>query len=305
MTRSDMRQNANESDAAMGKTAADETIFRDPYAVLVEIAGGKGATSAEGSETGIEDTVPRPGMRGGLAYRDPFEPEFWENRTPPVEAVGPETSAAEIAEKALSAEADAATPPATQDVPDQQTEPARAEMPLPEPAQPPMPEPEDAAKPETPTAAEELAASIAQSLEDAGLDGSKVSVTQGEGSLIINMTDGADFSMFELGSARPKRDVVLMMERIAAALKDKPGTIEISGHTDARPFTAGDYDNLRLSSARAQMAYYMLARAGVAEARITAVTGHAERRPKNLLDVNAAENRRIEIRLVMPPDAAP
>jgi chemotaxis protein MotB len=92
--------------------------------------------------------------------------------------------------------------------------------------------------------------------------------------------------------------VIALMERVAATLAERDGIIEIAGHTDARPFKGGTYDNWRLSSARAQMAYYMLVRAGVPESRIRSVTGHADRLPKVASNPLDPANRRIEIRVV-------
>jgi chemotaxis protein MotB len=48
------------------------------------------------------------------------------------------------------------------------------------------------------------------------------------------------------------------------------------------------------------MAYYMLARGGVAESRFESIEGRADRDLKIPSDPNAAENRRIEILLKLP-----
>ncbi|KAH2842118.1 hypothetical protein KXW36_000741, partial [Aspergillus fumigatus] len=75
----------------------------------------------------------------------------------------------------------------------------------------------------------------------------------------------------------------------------RPGMIIVRGHTDTRPYKSETYDNWRLSTARAQMAYYMLVRSGVDAQRIEHVEGYADRRPKLPNDPAAAQNRRIEI----------
>jgi chemotaxis protein MotB len=98
-----------------------------------------------------------------------------------------------------------------------------------------------------------------------------------------------------VGSAKPRPEMVAIMERIAGMLKDKPGEIVVRGHTDSRPYRSKEYDNWRLSSARAHMAYYMLVRGGVAETRFDRIEGHADRDLKLPADANAAQNRRIEI----------
>ena len=87
------------------------------------------------------------------------------------------------------------------------------------------------------------------------------------------------------------------MEKIAQILKSRPGVIIVRGHTDSRPYRSATYDNWRLSSARAQMAYYMLIRGGLDEKRFDRIEGYADRRPKTPAKPEAAENRRIEILL--------
>ena len=57
------------------------------------------------------------------------------------------------------------------------------------------------------------------------------------------------------------------MESIGKVLRERPGSIVLFGHTDGRAYRSQTPDNWRLSWARAQMAYYMLTRAGVPEAR--------------------------------------
>jgi chemotaxis protein MotB len=85
------------------------------------------------------------------------------------------------------------------------------------------------------------------------------------------------------------------MDKIGRIINGQKGKITIQGYTDARPFRSDTYDNWRLSTARAQSAYYMLVRGGVEERRIVEVSGFADRRPKDKADPLAAVNRRIEI----------
>ncbi|MEH3117574.1 MAG: MotB family protein [Methylorubrum populi] len=118
----------------------------------------------------------------------------------------------------------------------------------------------------------------------------------GEG-VLVSITDEIGFSMFGIGSAEPTPKVVKALERIAKILNARPGRIVVRGHTDARPFRSDTYDNWRLSSARAQMAAYMLVRGGLDEARIERIEGYADRQPRIAADPKAAENRRIEILL--------
>ncbi|MBX9682605.1 MAG: OmpA family protein [Hyphomicrobium sp.] len=113
--------------------------------------------------------------------------------------------------------------------------------------------------------------------------------------LLISVLDNKDFTMFAVGSARPHPELVLVMERIANVLKTVPGRIIMRGHTDGRPYRNGLYDNWRLSSARAQMAQYMLTRGGIDDKRIVAVEGRADRDLKDAGNILSEKNRRIEI----------
>ena len=115
------------------------------------------------------------------------------------------------------------------------------------------------------------------------------------------MTDKMNFEMFAIASAEPRPEVVVVMEKLARILAKQKGSIIIRGHTDSRPFRSKTYDNRRLSSSRAQMAYYMLVRGGVLKSRVERIEGYADRDPKIPRNTRAAANRRIEI-LLRPPN---
>lgn len=146
----------------------------------------------------------------------------------------------------------------------------------------------------TQKAAEEVKRKIAEAFKPGEAIADGVSVEATDKGVVISVTDSFNFGMFEIGSAVPRRELVLAMEKIGRIVKEQKGTIAIQGHTDARPFRGG-YDNWRLSTARAHSAYYMLVRGGLDESRIKEVAGFADREPKNKADPLAAVNRRIEI----------
>jgi chemotaxis protein MotB len=106
--------------------------------------------------------------------------------------------------------------------------------------------------------------------------------------------------MFAIASAEPRPALVAVMDRIAKIVRDYPHPVTIRGHTDGRRYRAGTSDNWRLSTARAQMAYYMLVRGGVDEKRFDRIEGHADRSLRVPNDADAAQNRRIEILLRRP-----
>lgn len=148
----------------------------------------------------------------------------------------------------------------------------------------------------TEKAAEEVKKKIAAAFKPGEAIADGVGVEATDKGVVISVTDSFNFGMFEIGSAVPRRELVLAMEKIGRIVKEQKGTVAIQGHTDARPFKGG-YDNWRLSTARAHSAYYMLVRGGLDENRIKEVAGFADREPKNKADPLAAANRRIEILL--------
>lgn len=145
------------------------------------------------------------------------------------------------------------------------------------------------------TLAEEIRADIAQSLGGISQDG--ISVTPTDTGVLISVADNFQDGMFEIGSAIPRRNLVLAMSGIGQTLRARQGHVVINGHTDGRPFAGDGYDNWRLSTARAHATYYMLVRGGLNEQRITGVAGYADRRLKVPEDPFASVNRRIEILL--------
>ena len=288
----------------------EEALFRDPYAVLAEIAA-EGASETTGELQGKPDGTGLPGLNGGDAYRDPFDPASWQlapnatesaaviDEAPPSEfktavlpndmsdepvPVDAETQAEAVAE--AKAEAEAETPDA------EEAELAEADADA---------EPADGEAVAQADRADELKAEIAAEFARQGEPlPTNFEVVPGEGGVTISIADDMMSGMFEVGSARPTPQVVAMMERIASVLSKQPGNVSIRGHTDSRPFRSAQYDNWRLSTARAHMAYYMLARGGLEEDRVKAIEGVADRAPKIADDPEAAANRRIEILLTEP-----
>ena len=122
-------------------------------------------------------------------------------------------------------------------------------------------------------------------------------VQPAEGGLLISITDQAKTPMFRSGSAIPNKETVVAMETIAKLLKARKGQIAIRGHTDGRPYKSKAYDNWRLSTARAQSAYFMLVRSGIEEGRVSQISGFADHRLKFPKDALNPGNRRIEILL--------
>jgi chemotaxis protein MotB len=313
----------------------EKVLFRDPYATLAEIAASSNQASGQ-RRAGALTSAEEDGLKGGDAYRDPFDPGYWK--------LAPEASkeADRIMEGEPKPNASARDNPAGSD----QAEPRRGRTddaggsvapdaqasstsvspllpPGPAPSssardgslQPSTPanlqanaapqarptdapkesEPRDAAQTQQPTV-KQLQSAIADALSDikAGA-GPAAEVRQVEEGLLISLTDDASFGMFAVGSAEPRPELVRVIDKIGPLIAKRRGMIIVRGHTDNRPYKSDNYDNWRLSTARAQMAYYMLVRSGVDAQRIEHVEGYADRRPKLQSDPAAAQNRRIEI----------
>lgn len=309
----------NATDLSDTEMRSDQHLFADPYAVLAEIASDTSTlqnVSSKG-DGGAQDAGPASGASGGESYRDPFAPDFWSQQVagqqnPAEDTVSVEEPRARDLVPAAPRETGAA-PESASPLEQLKTEeaPVAKEATAAEQA-PPAAEAGTETSPASETAADEAegqpdavaekaAADIKQELARAFEAGDKlydgISVVPTDKGVTISVTDQLDFGMFEIGSAVPRRELVLAMEKIGKTLSGYPGGITLSGHTDGRPFQNENYDNWRLSTARAHSAYYMLVRAGLDEKRVKEVAGYADRQLKVKDNPLAAPNRRIEILL--------
>ncbi|WP_244486930.1 flagellar motor protein MotB [Aurantimonas sp. Leaf443] len=254
----------------------EQAIFRDPYAVLAEITA-QDASSAK-VEGGVPDGTGLPGLNGGEAFRDPFDPTSWQ--------LQPNSTATDPAAKMRPSEFETV---ATDVV-----------APPPAPAAPAAAAAPDVPLPEGESVTAKAAALKAEIEKAVPGSGSGIEVTEGDGGLTISLADSLTTGMFEIGSAKPRAETIRMMEKIAAILSEKKGDLVIRGYTDARPYAGQNYDNWRLSTSRAHMAYYMLSRGGLDESRVESIEGYGDRKPRDPADPLAAVNRRIEILLKEP-----
>jgi chemotaxis protein MotB len=313
----------------------EKVLFRDPYATLAEIAASSNQASGQ-RRAGALTSAEEDGLKGGDAYRDPFDPGYWK--------LAPEASkeADRIMEGEPKPNASARDNPAgknqgeprrgrTDDAGGSVAPDAQASSTSQSPLLPPGPAPSssardgsvqpntlatlqanaapqarpsdapkeseqrDAAQTQLPTV-KQFQSAIADALSDIKAGAGPVAeVRQVEDGLLVSLTDDASFGMFAVGSAEPRPELVRVIDKIGPLIAKRRGMIIVRGHTDNRPYKSDNYDNWRLSTARAQMAYYMLVRSGVDAQRIEHVEGYADRRPKLQNDPAAAQNRRIEI----------
>lgn len=313
----------------------EKVLFRDPYATLAEIAASSNQASGQ-RRAGALTSAEEDGLKGGDAYRDPFDPGYWKlapeaskeadrimegepkanvsardnaagasqgeprrGRTDDTGGnVAPDAPASSTSVSPLlppgpapsSATRDANVQPNAQ--PNLQANAAPQARPADAPKEA---EPRDAAQTQQPTV-KQLQSAIADALSDIKAGAGPVAeVRQVEEGLLVSLTDDASFGMFAVGSAEPRPELVRVIDKIGPIIAKRRGMIIVRGHTDNRPYKSDNYDNWRLSTARAQMAYYMLVRSGIDAQRIEHVEGYADRRPKLQNDPAAAQNRRIEI----------
>ncbi len=279
-------KNGDDMTATSGEETqySDADFFENPYSVMSEIVNevGRNANISAKGDGGASTSGPATGADGGEAYRDPFDPDFW---TKQVELQNAEKGGDSLEAKAGNGPVDE-TKVKTEAGKDQ----AEAAMQKPADTSIPAQSGEDAAK--------SLKAEIEKEIGgSAGKLAEGLLVTPTEGGLLVTISEKGDTPMFGLGSAVPEKDMVIAMEKIGKLLSARSGAIAIRGHTDGRPFKKGAYDNWRLSSDRAQSAYYMLIRGGLAESRVSQISGFADKRLQDTKDPLAPANRRIEILL--------
>lgn len=288
-------QFANTTEQADAEKTSDEHLFADPYAVLAEIAAQTAMLQNISSrgDGGAQVSGPATGAQGGESYRDPFAPDFWSQE---VASDDDELDVFRQQSESLVAV-----------LPPEQAEPQETapEMQVVEPVAPaPSVQNTDVAdalevEPQATANATQTAEQIREEILEAFGRNSElnqtITVTAQAQGVLISLTDELNYGMFQIGSAVPQGQLVLAMETIGQALAEQRGRISINGHTDGRPFRSGEYDNWRLSTARAQSAYYMLVRGGVDENRIREIAGFADRELKIPEDPFADANRRIEI----------
>jgi chemotaxis protein MotB len=266
---------------------SDADFFENPYSVMSEIVNetGRQANISAKGDGGASTSGPATGAEGGEAYRDPFDPDFWTKQVELQDAVKGGDS---LEAKAGDEPTDASTKTALA---------AQAQSDAPTKEQADQLEKATSAKPDE-NAAKALKAEIEKEIGgSAGKLAEGLLVTPTEGGLLVTISEQADTPMFGVGSAVPERDMVVAMEKIGRLLSARAGAIAIRGHTDGRPFKKGVYDNWRLSSDRAQSAYYMLVRGGLSESRVSQISGFADKRLQVPKDPLAPANRRIEILL--------
>lgn len=131
----------------------------------------------------------------------------------------------------------------------------------------------------------------------------QISVDVSEAGVRIEIGYSEEDPLFAKGSPELTAKGRKALQFIGEQLKPLPNKIEVEGHTDSINYSGGRYTNWELSTDRASAARVALQQGGLADDRISRVSGYASTQP--LYPDNPADprNRRISIlvRNYVPP----
>ena len=115
--------------------------------------------------------------------------------------------------------------------------------------------------------------------------------------LRIQVVDEQNRPMFDSGSAVLKDYMRDILREIAKVLNDVPNRIQLSGHTDAKPYAGGErgYSNWELSADRANASRRELIAGGIDDGKILRVVGLGSAVQLDRNDAFNPINRRISI----------
>ncbi|QKV19631.1 MotB family protein [Oricola thermophila] len=312
------------SEDAPQQEITDAELFSDPFAVLDVIASNDEPKDVQNKQEGggREGNDAINDAAGGEAFMDPFSPNFWNEEIRNSNDSGQLTGIYESEGHSEDADGQMAAAPGGGDgegierpADENDVEGTAAQARGID--HPRIPEgivedaidetgKEDERATAVQDAASELRRKITAELNAAFGEDSEIvkelAVTAQGDDVMISLTDSLDISMYEIGSAVPSPELVTALEKVGAVLAEQEGGVRIQGHTDARPFRSGGYDNWRLSAARAQSAYYMLLRGGLEETRVREISGFADRELLDAEDPFSYRNRRIEVLVEVPAE---
>jgi type VI secretion system protein ImpK len=124
-----------------------------------------------------------------------------------------------------------------------------------------------------------------------------VTVLEDPQSVTVRLTNK---SMFGSGSANLSPHYLPLLKRIASALNDRPGTIEVNGYTDNQPIHTVQFpSNWQLSQSRADAVAAVLKGSLKDPARVKAVgKGDTDPITTNATPQGREQNRRTEVVLL-------
>lgn len=118
-------------------------------------------------------------------------------------------------------------------------------------------------------------------------------------SIRIEALDLGNAPLFITGAKELTREAADIIAALSEAIMSTDGVVNITGHTDGKPFAGGgDYSNWELSSDRAHAVRRALVDLGVPEDRFARVSGAAATTPFVDGDPLAEANRRVTIEII-------
>jgi chemotaxis protein MotB len=301
-----------------GSESDEQAIFSDPFSLLSEIEGGIVSDATEVAKLEKDESGRNAGigLNGGVLFQDPFDPSVWNIREGAIKAN--ENTGVEEQPSGSSEGEKSGNGPSEEANEGEASQSAGVTLKAGEREEFNTESEEEAAKPDvskqeksaadlqdagekSETANAELAEVVEKEIEalkqQPDFKDLDVEVVSGKEGTTVLLSDTNINGMFNIGSARPTKQLVLAMKRLGEIVSSHKGMVEISGHTDGRKYQSEDYDNWRLSTARAHMAYYMLMRGGMKEAQVEKISGQADVKLRVPDDPFSAMNRRIEVLL--------
>lgn len=131
----------------------------------------------------------------------------------------------------------------------------------------------------------------------------KMNVT-GEG-LRVELLEDEKGMFFQSGSSSPSENGKDIIAQLARELGKLPNQLLIEGHTDARPFSRGDYSNWELSTERANASRRLMESSGLRPGQIVQVRGFAANELRDREHPESAANRRVSVIVRYQPGNGP
>jgi chemotaxis protein MotB len=115
--------------------------------------------------------------------------------------------------------------------------------------------------------------------------------------LVVEIFDTESAPMFDDETANPTDTLTAISSLLTEVLGQTTNQIAVDGYVHAYPVMIAKNPSWDLSSSRAQVVRQLLEKAGMSTARISRVSGHADRKPLTA-DPTAVRNNRIEVVLL-------
>lgn len=136
------------------------------------------------------------------------------------------------------------------------------------------------------------------SLKELGQIQHNLMIEQTDYGVRIQILDTQEQEMFKKGDHTPVKVAETLIRELGKIISQLPNKIDITGHTDSKPYYRKEYGNWELSSDRAHSTRRILEESGVRNEQFSEVHGRADRDPLNKSNSSAPENRRVSITIL-------